>query len=61
MVNEHLKNLSVICKTAEFRPLDFEVAISQMKRSVAQLLWNVVVLDENLLGHLEVIIYAHHL
>ncbi|KAJ3415060.1 Gamma-tubulin complex component 4 [Chytridiales sp. JEL 0842] len=53
MVKENIKNLSVICKTAEFRPLDFEVAISQMKRSVAQLLWNVVVLDENLLAHLE--------
>ncbi|KAJ3131753.1 Gamma-tubulin complex component 4 [Physocladia obscura] len=49
-----ISELSILNNSPEFRVLEFSVAIKRVKKVVAGLLWEVVVIEENLLQHLKV-------
>ncbi|TPX71720.1 hypothetical protein SpCBS45565_g00795 [Spizellomyces sp. 'palustris'] len=53
LVSEHLNEVSALSKSHEFRSLAFENTISKIKRDVATILWDVVVMDEHLINHLK--------
>ncbi|TPX62118.1 hypothetical protein PhCBS80983_g00647 [Powellomyces hirtus] len=53
LVTKHLETLSGLSKSAVYRPLAFETAVTQVKKDVAAILWDVVVMDEHLLSHLQ--------
>ncbi|KAI8614025.1 gamma-tubulin complex component protein [Chytriomyces sp. MP71] len=53
LVESSISELSILVKSADFKPLEFQVALKRIKKVVAKILWEVVVVDENLLQHLE--------
>ncbi|KAI8825899.1 gamma-tubulin complex component protein [Fimicolochytrium jonesii] len=52
---EHADSFSALADDAEFQPLPFEIAIGKVKKEVAAILWDVVVMDEHLTRHLHAI------
>ncbi|KAJ3028839.1 UNVERIFIED_CONTAM: Gamma-tubulin complex component 4 [Siphonaria sp. JEL0065] len=54
LIQTSTSELSLLANSnIEFRPLEFQVAIKRIKKLVAKVLWEVVVVEENLMDHLE--------
>ncbi|ORY42282.1 Spc97/Spc98, partial [Rhizoclosmatium globosum] len=54
LIQTSTTELSLIANSAEFHPLEFQIALKRIKKAVAKILWEVVVVDENLMDHLEI-------
>ncbi|KAJ3380187.1 Gamma-tubulin complex component 4 [Entophlyctis sp. JEL0112] len=50
-----ISQFSVLVTSAEFRSLEFSIAVKSVKKIVAKVLWEVLVIQQNLLEHLQVI------
>ncbi|KAJ3341572.1 hypothetical protein HDU83_006529 [Entophlyctis luteolus] len=49
-----ISQFSVLVTSAEFRSLEFSIAVKSVKKIVAKVLWEVLVIQQNLLEHLQV-------
>ncbi|KAJ3136120.1 Gamma-tubulin complex component 4 [Geranomyces variabilis] len=53
LVPRHQETLSKLAESLEYRALVLEMAVAALKRDVAAILWDVVVMDEHLVNHLK--------
>ncbi|KAJ3156732.1 Gamma-tubulin complex component 4 [Geranomyces michiganensis] len=53
LISRHQATLSNLAESPEFRALAFEMAVTALKKDVATILWDVVVMDEHLDNHLK--------
>ncbi|KAJ3176207.1 Gamma-tubulin complex component 4 [Geranomyces variabilis] len=53
LVPRHQETLSKLAESLEYRALALEMAITAVKKDVAVILWDVVVMDEHLVNHLK--------